>query len=715
MSNPASNAARKRSASVDSPVTERNDDSGLRCTLSHEYLKTDPAFNPSVVAKAKPPAISTSANIKQRLPHARAAKAASKGLATNILHPRRTIIQQFQTKTAKSLSRATRPYITPQADREFLAAHDALFEAKKDGERKPPHKPRNKGRRTEEKPDERKRVTDSTGHIPPETEAEVQSRKIELLEAHRQSIIVAWITSRHMKAVRVTPSRIADFPRLDDERFIERDASGNEVSFKWDRYLGQVSMTVYSDRFKFLLLQLFLYYSQPFMARYVEVDEWKSPLDIVTLTERLVVASEPWQEWWMGIRDLYRWERPQRTAFWYGVFSILWYTQHVVGFVYAYIIYITLKNKLYPHDVNSMRESLDRSLDRGAQAYRFGELVDRYGREKWLEPLLDQMAPFIRLQLGDLVAFLEITRNFYYWRDPLKTAATLFFFFSCLLVALLTDAEFCMKVVWFIAINVFFLCWPIASRYPRYRYLVSPFRWIFWDIPSYPEWAIRFLQEHEVLRRHEIRTRGLAHNENCYSEDCPTCQEAQGDVFQDAVETQDQLAKGSPIHGIKCTTQGDDTASPYVQSVFFATFHHGHEGQLILTSEGIQFVEKPNLLTTLHKQKPLLDREPRWSYTYGQLLQMTKQHSPRLSKLTGLDRKLERLEFEFLTDTETSASQEVFRMETSYHSTTGGKQRTIIESVDVNQAERDEIFNLIVGWSKSRWQATSGQSDSTKK
>jgi hypothetical protein len=56
-----------------------------------------------------------------------------------------------------------------------------------------------------------------------------------------------------------------------------------------------------------------------------------------------------------------------------------------------------------------MRESLDRSLDREATAYRLGELVDR---EKWLEPLLDQIAPFIRLQLGDLVAFLEITRKY---------------------------------------------------------------------------------------------------------------------------------------------------------------------------------------------------------------------------------------------------------------------------------------------------------------
>lgn len=329
--------------------------------------------------------------------------------------------------------------------------------------------------------------------------------------------------------------------------------------------------------------------------------------------------------------------------------------------------------------------------------------------------------------------------SFYYWRDPLKTAATLFFFFSCLLVTLLTDMEFCMKIGWFIAINAFFLCWPIASRYPRYRYLVSPFRWVFWDIPSYrksstltsrlvgllivpAEWAIRFLQEHEVFRRHEIKTHGLVHSDTCYSQDCRTCPEnIDGDCFQDAVETQDQATGEYPSQGKDYTKQADDdVTSPYVQSVFFATFHHGHEGQLILTPEGIRFVEKPYLLTTLHKRKPLLDQEPRWSYTYGQLLQMTKQHSPSLSKLAGLDRSLGRLDFEFLIDNEMSASQEVFSgnvwdMDTSYNTTTGAKHRIRVESVDVNQAGRDEIFNLVVGWSKSRWQATSGQSDSTKK
>jgi hypothetical protein len=70
-----------------------------------------------------------------------------------------------------------------------------------------------------------------------------------------------------------------------------------------------------------------------------------------------------------------------------------------------------MKNRFYPTSINSMRESLNRALDRGAQAYRWGELVDRHGREQWLDPLMQEVAPYIQLQLGDLAAFLEVLRK----------------------------------------------------------------------------------------------------------------------------------------------------------------------------------------------------------------------------------------------------------------------------------------------------------------
>ena len=52
------------------------------------------------------------------------------------------------------------------------------------------------------------------------------------------------------------------------------------------------------------------------------------------------------------------------------------------------------------------------------------------------------------------------------------------------LVGLLTDMAFCMSILWLIVGVAFFLCWPIASRYPKYRYLVSPIKWLLWDIPT---------------------------------------------------------------------------------------------------------------------------------------------------------------------------------------------------------------------------------------
>jgi len=78
----------------------------------------------------------------------------------------------------------------------------------------------------------------------------------------------------------------------------------------------------------------------------------------------------------------------------------------------------------------------------------------------------------------------ETQNSFYNWMSPRKTAASLWFFASALLVTLFCDMAFCVKITGFVAGGSFFLCWPISSRYPKYRYLVSPFKWVLWDIPT---------------------------------------------------------------------------------------------------------------------------------------------------------------------------------------------------------------------------------------
>ena len=51
---------------------------------------------------------------------------------------------------------------------------------------------------------------------------------------------------------------------------------------------------------------------------------------------------------------------------------------------------------------------MQRALDSQSTASRFGELVDKHGREDWLEPLMEDLGPFIQLQLGDIANMLEV-------------------------------------------------------------------------------------------------------------------------------------------------------------------------------------------------------------------------------------------------------------------------------------------------------------------
>ncbi len=111
----------------------------------------------------------------------------------------------------------------------------------------------------------------------------------------------------------------------------------------------------------------------------------------------------------------------------------------------------------------------------------------------------------IQLQLGDLADLLEVLVNFHRWERPDLTLATLFFYTCCLLVALCADMEFCIKLIWFIAGGAFFLTYPLAARFPKYRLLLSPWRWIFWNVPTHSELGILNLQEKAASKEASLK------------------------------------------------------------------------------------------------------------------------------------------------------------------------------------------------------------------
>lgn len=69
---------------------------------------------------------------------------------------------------------------------------------------------------------------------------------------------------------------------------------------------------------------------------------------------------------------------------------------------------------------------MQRVHDRQGTAYKFGELIDKHGDDSWIEPLIDDLGPFVQLQLGDMANMLEVLTKSV-WLRALKKAAVLIY------------------------------------------------------------------------------------------------------------------------------------------------------------------------------------------------------------------------------------------------------------------------------------------------
>ncbi|KAL6251511.1 hypothetical protein RBB50_001720 [Rhinocladiella similis] len=372
--------------------------------------------------------------------------------ATHIAaHPRRLLRGKVAKKAAARIGNARHPTLTVDRDQELLDAHDALDHA----------------------------VSSNASTSDPQElrgEIDAASNRIHRVEEQRESLQTAWILGRHVTRVKV----VRPIPRPSRSHFT------TPSRFHWERYLGHLA----------------LYYTRGFTSPYI--DDFNSPPfdleDLARIIERIAITSAPWQAFLMSVREVYMWQDPRRTGRWLGLFLVLWYFQYLMAYFYFYIVYSTLRNKFQPSSVQTVRANVSRAIDREARVQAWGDLIQRHGKHDWLEPFLDEIGPMIQRQLGDLADLLEIMVNFHRHEKPRLTVASVFFFACCLAVCLCADMEFCVKLVWFVIGSGFFLSYPIATNFPKYRLLVSQFRWIFWAIPTHAELAILRLQEKAVVR-----------------------------------------------------------------------------------------------------------------------------------------------------------------------------------------------------------------------
>ncbi|KAL8697586.1 MAG: hypothetical protein Q9224_002241 [Gallowayella concinna] len=345
---------------------------------------------------------------------------------------------------------------------------------------------------------------------------------------------------------------------------------------------------------------ILVYYAQDFSAQYID-DFDELPFDIESLqlqVERLALASAPWQE--------------------------------------------------------ALRESMQRTHDQRSNAYQFGELVDKHGRKHWLEPLLDELGPFMQLQLNDMGNMLEVFANFYAWVYPRKTAASLLFVLVCFLLTVLTDMVFCMKIASFIIGGCFFLCWPIASRYPKYRYLVSPFKWVLWDIPTNAEWSFQYLRRNAQTTREKLIERAVDYIDAGEKDGRPLSRQTPN-ITVNGIESGEDEDWHSASSSTSILNRSD--------VVSYRAFSQGVIGRLIVYSAGVRFVRS-------------VKRKEVWRHSFLELAEMRKQDGSAVSKLPRVSSQS--LELKFIDSS-----------------------KIVVEGM----RERDAAFSSIIGLSGLQWQS----------
>ena len=558
-----------------------------------QHVFDDPAFNPAIVLDGSPGrSRKDESTTKEKL----------KAAGTAIAHPRRTIRDKVTHTAAGKMSTVQRPFLTGDHDRDLLDAHDDLSRAISS-----------------------QSSCDEDSEARNEAEAKARERIVKV-EEHRDCAKTAWAIGRHVQRVRVVqgmPRR----PRKDE--FVDKDSSGGETKFRWPEWLGQLA----------------LYYTQGFTAQYW--DDFEDLAfdieDFSRIVERISMASAPWQSWLIAVRKVYIWEDARLTGKWCALFWVLWYTEHIMGFVYFYIIYATLRNRYYPDKVGSIRKAYQRSVDQAAKAEAWGELVEKHGKRDWVEPLMDQCGPLVQLQLADLADYIEAVANFYHWEVPSKTAASIFFFSVCLLITLTADVAFCMKVVWFIVGTSFFLTYPIATRFPKYRRLVSAWRWFIWDIPTDSEWAIRTLQCKMLVRQAEMLEDAQADASWKHDTDSDSVSD-----YNTAEESASKISFGIPRERFR-----------------FRVYQGSTLGHLIIDRKSLRF-------TTWSSS---------WRIPFSHLVEMRKSSARKVVKAKALKASLVSIDFVHLDE--------------------DGLEQTHVCSMPENVSQ--EVFSLALGLSGLRW------------
>ncbi|KAI4851879.1 hypothetical protein E4T44_01853 [Aureobasidium sp. EXF-8845] len=310
------------------------------------------------------------------------------------------------------------------------------------------------------------------------TERAIAVEERDALLRERQNIYVRWTLDRHVTQCRVMPKNIA---KRDKSEFEYKTLEG-DIAVDWKAYAGHLTE----------------YYAQQYGGQYVGYGSSPPALtkeSIMPNVERIIIASAPFQRFIMKTREVYRWEDPTTTTTVLLIYMVLVYYSLLLPASLSGIVYLILRKRLFSKTLEDVRTDLERTEDQRQTPLDLTEFIEKQGDGSWLEKLQEVMGPWVMVQLADAANMFEILRNFYEWRVPDRTMATLLIFALGIIVTTFVPTYVLVKSAEIGAGFAFFGLFPLASNFPDYRLLASVPRRVFWNIPTHAEWAIKSLQD----------------------------------------------------------------------------------------------------------------------------------------------------------------------------------------------------------------------------
>ena len=172
-----------------------------------DQITGDPAFNPGVIENQRR---------RSKRERAKATLDSVSSFATGLSSPKNAIKGKATRTTAGKLSKVERPYLSHDADIEFLEASDNLSRAE---------------------------PSLSSGQVTSDEDLKDliggHRAKLNEMRAHRESLRLSHATSRHVNRVRVVPKRHLDFPKW--EAFFRSHGEGGTFNkYDWLKWIGHV-------------------------------------------------------------------------------------------------------------------------------------------------------------------------------------------------------------------------------------------------------------------------------------------------------------------------------------------------------------------------------------------------------------------------------------------------------------------------------------------